>query len=1198
MSADAEQMGRIPEKVMHAETAQDVFDGVFYLATNDDVREAGIDPWQHYVSYGGAEGRDPAPWFSDIWYRAHVLQPFGLLDVPNPLDHWLGEGRGAGFAPSTEAEMEIRAQALPEFDAEYYLAANPDVAAHGADPWQHFLDFGWREDRAPSEAFDIRFYREQQKAEGRLVAGRNPLLHWVAVGRAGGWPISAAKVEKTGGATQSLDALVEMLEAARPDLPEADADLLAGSALFDPAHLAAQDTAYEGLSRAEAAARYAQGAPDGGTLDPSPLFAARFYRHHYGDLMAPGQTALAHYLRQGRDLGLPPSPEAAWRDVLRLRLHAGGTDGAAGLRANYISLMRHAPRRGDIIEDYVLHGVAAGSPLSADVNEGFVRTLYSQLVPGGIGSPAGFVARGVRNCWIYGTPESLRHDADILRSCGVFDDRIYAQTAQLSDGRIDPAEHYVTAGVATGLPAGPEFDTVRYMVRNPDLANAPIVPAVHFDKYGRAEGRVAHSTWYDHPDAAKATHNPDLPTVVILTHEASRTGAPIVALNIARTLAETHNVISWVDDDGPLTADFGAVSTRVLIDYGNPRDMEAALRQIIADTGIKVAIVSSVVSSLAMPALRMAGVPVISLIHEFADYVAPLGKTSRMALYSDAAVFPADLVRSACAREIDALGLGPAPDMLKIRPQGYNVAGGGEAELTASDLMDLIDAPKDRSRCRIMFGAGWVQPRKGVDLFLQVATALKDDPDYDWRFIWVGGNYHPDTDMVVSIYLAHQMREAGLTSQMTFLPEQKSLEPFWEISDIFLMSSRLDPYPNVALEALYRSVPVVCFQGATGIADLSVDYPFAVRAAPFADIEASARDVRTLLAPDMRAALEGAAGDRMRDQLSFDAYVADLVAMMEPALEGATLAAVETEALEAVRPDDLALAARHLPPRLCLSTIPYTDILRRSLGEQANRLGLKVDSETGALIGAAGDMPARTEAGLRPWTPAGGQGGDVGPSNLSELVIHVPDRDGFEVLKALLTMLPRTALPVRLVAGLPWLVKPLQELLEDQPRPGVQVEPRAAQRAAEAAARIADTPGPDYIAVLSTACEPDASAAAQAIPAAPEGGVLAAVLSGAAEAYLTANASCPAVLGAMSIGHRSGSAEARVAETSRTYAPRFCGIYRRTALRSFASAALPALQEDGAGLAPADWDALAALHFLRRYSEDGTLTMLPVLPLL
>jgi hypothetical protein len=56
----------------------------------------------------------------------------------------------AGSRISTRFRSLVDAQAprLPaDFDAERYLAANPDVAAAGMDPRRHYLEFGYREGR-------------------------------------------------------------------------------------------------------------------------------------------------------------------------------------------------------------------------------------------------------------------------------------------------------------------------------------------------------------------------------------------------------------------------------------------------------------------------------------------------------------------------------------------------------------------------------------------------------------------------------------------------------------------------------------------------------------------------------------------------------------------------------------------------------------------------------------------------------------------------------------------------------------------------------------------------------------------------------------------------------------------------------------------------------------------------------------------
>lgn len=66
------------------------------------------------------------------------------------------------------------------FDAAFYLATNPDVAASGADPLQHFNTVGWREGRDPSADFDTSYYLAQNPDVA--AAGVNPLDHFNSAG--------------------------------------------------------------------------------------------------------------------------------------------------------------------------------------------------------------------------------------------------------------------------------------------------------------------------------------------------------------------------------------------------------------------------------------------------------------------------------------------------------------------------------------------------------------------------------------------------------------------------------------------------------------------------------------------------------------------------------------------------------------------------------------------------------------------------------------------------------------------------------------------------------------------------------------------------------------------------------------------------------------------------------------------------------
>jgi glycosyltransferase involved in cell wall biosynthesis len=89
----------LADPVCAAISSSGLFDGDWYLRTNPDVAQAGLDPVVHYFLHGAAEGRDPGPFFST---------------------------RG-------------------------YLSANPDVDAAGMNPLFHYLRFGIKERRrAPS----------------------------------------------------------------------------------------------------------------------------------------------------------------------------------------------------------------------------------------------------------------------------------------------------------------------------------------------------------------------------------------------------------------------------------------------------------------------------------------------------------------------------------------------------------------------------------------------------------------------------------------------------------------------------------------------------------------------------------------------------------------------------------------------------------------------------------------------------------------------------------------------------------------------------------------------------------------------------------------------------------------------------------------------------------------------------------------
>ena len=66
------------------------------------------------------------------------------------------------------------------FDADWYLAAYPDVAEAGSNPADHYLSDGWREGRNPGPDFSSNGYLKANRDVA--TAGLNPLIHYLEHG--------------------------------------------------------------------------------------------------------------------------------------------------------------------------------------------------------------------------------------------------------------------------------------------------------------------------------------------------------------------------------------------------------------------------------------------------------------------------------------------------------------------------------------------------------------------------------------------------------------------------------------------------------------------------------------------------------------------------------------------------------------------------------------------------------------------------------------------------------------------------------------------------------------------------------------------------------------------------------------------------------------------------------------------------------
>ncbi len=320
--------------------------------------------------------------------------------------------------------------------------------------------------------------------------------------------------------------------------------------------------------------------------------------------------------------------------------------------------------------------------------------------------------------------------------------------------------------------------------------------------------------------------DPGKPTALVVSHEASTTGAPILALNLAQQLGRTHNVVVILLKGGALRQQFQSSCTAFIQarrSFVNRKLMKRALRKASPHAIPTFALVNSVVSAPLLEPLRGEGIACLSLVHEFVTYIKPLDVFSEVGLWSSRVVCSTPLTWSDVLRHCPHLSGVP----LAVLPQGRcqlpetsSATNSIKVEEKTNDATEefLRQLPK---QTLLVLGAGAVQPRKGVDLFIAAAQQIqKIKGDCKICFAWIGSGYAPDHDFNVSAWIKDQIIRSGLDNDLFMLPESPAYSELIRRSNLFIVSSRLDPLPNVAIDAMLEGTPVLCFAEACGIANL------------------------------------------------------------------------------------------------------------------------------------------------------------------------------------------------------------------------------------------------------------------------------------------------------------------------------------------------------------------------------------------
>ncbi len=398
-----------------------------------------------------------------------------------------------------------------------------------------------------------------------------------------------------------------------------------------------------------------------------------------------------------------------------------------------------------------------------------------------------------------------------------------------------PIVHYFLEGAARGYNPSAVFNTTEFLIKHPECVEKGINPLYYHIKTTPnarppedTESRIAWAIRQGilrpcplHPRANEEglLGTPGKTKIVFVGHEASRTGAPLILLRLIEHFAQYEDLecIVFLLEGGDLLDEyqqFAHVITRTndfLLTADNYREFWRFL-DMIAAPGPKVAIANTACVMGTLAYIQSRGIPVVSLVHEYLPF---WPKESLRYLYRscDKLVFPARFMRDV------------ADDYVRLQP--------GQAEVISQGLLHKRFLTIDKNALReeslkefglpenafVVMGCGTLDIRKGVDRFLAVAieafSRANKDSSRSLHFVWLGGS-GAITPYQFEQYCEMEMKHAGMEGHVHFLGAHDLPERAFALANVFLLCSRMDPFPCVVHEAMALSTPVITFESCGG----------------------------------------------------------------------------------------------------------------------------------------------------------------------------------------------------------------------------------------------------------------------------------------------------------------------------------------------------------------------------------------------
>jgi glycosyltransferase involved in cell wall biosynthesis len=373
--------------------------------------------------------------------------------------------------------------------------------------------------------------------------------------------------------------------------------------------------------------------------------------------------------------------------------------------------------------------------------------------------------------------------------------------------------------------------------------------------------------------------------VLLVSHEASRTGAPLCLLKLAERLTRLPDVECWVvlKRGGELADAFARLAPTLDIDalalQGLSVSQKAGIiaRRYRDYSSRGIAICNSAEVSDFHVAFAEHKTPVLAWVHELGVSIAHLGGQAivdRISAASRRIIVPADAVRDALIARYAI-----SPDRLRtvyygLEPRTRDLA--QERPIIRRRVRRELGIPEDAP---IVLGCGTTDFRKGVDLFAQLCRLVlrgctAGEPASKAWFVWVGafGTSYSQK------WLLHDAQHGACESRLVFTGPRETTVPYFLAADLFALTSREDPCPFVNLEAMESGLAVVAFEDSGGAPEVLKGAGTCV---PYLDVGAMANMVRELLSDPARRTAMGQQGQAtIREHFTWDRFMKEFTGIL------------------------------------------------------------------------------------------------------------------------------------------------------------------------------------------------------------------------------------------------------------------------------------------------------------------------------